>query len=95
MQGGWLAVTSEFHRDGQPFLSLENRPGKMSGSLAGQPAVFQPILDNPLYPAPWQTYRLRVEASEAARPFELAITVGLPKNVGLAFAGHFVPDTSN
>jgi hypothetical protein len=67
----------------------------MTGSLAGQPAMFQPVLDNPLFPAPWQTYRLRVEASEAARSFELVITVGLPKNVELAFAGHFVPGVSN
>ena len=92
---GWLAVTAEFRRDGQPFLSLENRPATMTGSLAGQPAVFQPVLDNPLYPAPWQTFRLRVAASESARPFELAITVGLPKNVALAFAGHFVPGVTN
>ena len=91
---GWFAITAEFHRGGQPFLSLNNGPTSLSGSLVGQPAVFQPVLDNPLFPAPWQTYRLWVEAADSARPFELAIAVGLPKNVAVTFAGHFVPGAS-
>lgn len=92
--GGWFAITTEFRRNGLPFLSLRNKPKSMSGSLAGQPAAFQAVLDNPFYPAPWQTYRLRVDAADRARPVKLAITVDLPKDVEVVFRGHFVPDGS-
>ena len=89
--GGWLAITTQFRRDGQPFLSMNNKPASMSGSTMGQPAAFQPVLDNPFYPAPWQTYRLWVDAAEHTRPFTLTIAVSLPKDVEVVFNGHFVP----
>ena len=89
--GGWFAITTEFRRDGQPFLSLKNKPVALSAALLGQPLAFQPVLDNAFYAAPWQTYRLRVDASGQARPFTLTLALGLPRNVEVVFAGHFVP----
>ena len=89
--GGWLAITTEFNRNGQPFLSLNNKPASLSASMLGQPAAFQPVLDNPLYAAPWQTYRLRVDAADQPRSFSLALAIGLPKDIEVLFAGHFVP----
>jgi len=89
--GGWFAITTEFRRDGQPFLSVKNKPASLSATLMGQPADFQAVLDNARYAAPWQTYRLRVAAAEQARPFTLATAVGLPQDVEVVFTGHFVP----
>jgi hypothetical protein len=59
--------------------------------MLGQPAAFQPVLDNPLYAAPWQIYRLRVDAADQPRSFSLALAIGLPKDIEVLFAGHFVP----
>jgi len=89
--GGWFAITTEFRRAGKPFLSLNNKPVSSLATLMGRPAVFQPVLDNPFYAAPWQTYRLRVGAADRARPVNLALRVDLPKDVEVAFTGHFIP----
>ena len=58
--GGWLAVTTEFRREGRPALWTNNKPLSMSGSLDGAPAQFQAVLPDLLFAAPWQTYRLPV-----------------------------------
>ena len=84
-------MTTEFRREGRPALWTNNKPLSMSGSLDGAPAQFQAVLPDLLFAAPWQTYRLPVGPAERARPFELTISVNLPRNADVVFAGHILP----
>jgi hypothetical protein len=86
-----LAVSGAFFVESNPYWSRDCKTGfTVSGALDGEPAVFEPIINNG-YPAPWQTWRLTVAPSDAPRPFELHLTSSLPPNVEHRFSAHFVP----
>ncbi len=88
---GWLAITTDFVKAGKPFQSLSNKPTSMNGILAGKTAEFEPALNNPLFPAPWQTYRLRVNEDSSGKEFQLTCETEIPKEVEIIFNARFVP----
>lgn len=88
---GWLAVTTEFISDSQPFFSRNNTPVSIAGQLDGQDVVFEVALNNTLYPAPWQTYRLKVNKAFSGKEFRLSCQTRLKKEVELKMKGHYVP----
>lgn len=88
---GWLAVTTEFIKDGNPFLSLRNKPVIIKGNLDGKSIEFESALDNPWYPAPWQTYRLLVNEISSGKEFQLSCTTTIPADVEIIIKGHFIP----
>ena len=90
---GWFAVTTEFVKGGKPFQSLNNEPVSMNGSLNGKRVEFVAALNNALYPAPWQTYRLLVNEDSSGKEFQLSCVTRLPKDVELIIKAHFVPIT--
>jgi hypothetical protein len=90
--GGLLAVNDTFPDQSNPYWSLHGESGfAISGSLDGEPAVFEPVINNGMYAAPWQTWRLPVAPSDTPRPFELRLDCSLPATVGHSFSAHFVP----
>lgn len=88
---GWLAITTEFTKGGKPFQSLNNRPTSMSGYLDGKDIEFEAALDNPLFPAPWQTYRLKVNEESSGKVFQLSCKTELPQDVELIIKAHWIP----
>ncbi len=88
---GWLAVTTEFSKNGEPFLSLNNRPVSMTGYLDGESIGFEAALANTHYSAPWQTYRLKVNGESSGKEFKLTSETRLDKDVELIIKGHFIP----
>jgi hypothetical protein len=92
---GWIAVTTEFDKAGKPFQSLSNRPVSMTGNLDGNSVEFEAALNNPLFPAPWQTYRLQVNENSSGKEFQLSCKTVLKKDVDLIIKGHYVPLDDN
>ncbi|NUQ65682.1 MAG: hypothetical protein HUU20_24695 [Pirellulales bacterium] len=92
--GGVLAVSDRFFvQPSAPHWTNQCRSGfSVSGTIAGTPAEFEPVVDNAgTYAAPWQTWRLPVAPSESPQPFELRLTSTLPSNVEHRFSAHFLP----
>ncbi|GMW02391.1 MAG: hypothetical protein AMXMBFR84_35270 [Candidatus Hydrogenedentota bacterium] len=89
--GGLLAVNDQFSEQSNLHWTKECKNGfTIVGTLDGQPATFTPVIDNGMYAAPWQTWRLTIAPSDAPRPFELRLDCSLPTNVAHRFAAHFV-----
>jgi hypothetical protein len=88
---GWLAITTEFTKDGNPFLSLHNKPGSIKGNINGNIVEWEPALDNPWYPAPWQTYRILVDENSSGKEFQLSCATNIPKDVEMVIKGHYLP----
>ena len=88
---GWLALTTEFMNAGKPFQSLNNKPLSKNGDLDGNRVEFEIALDNPFFPAPWQTYRLKVNKASSEKEFKLSCKTELKKEVDLIVRAHFIP----
>jgi hypothetical protein len=88
---GWLAVATEFIKAGKPFQSMNNRPVSMKGSLGGKSVEFEAALNNPLFPAPWQTYRLLITEESSGKEFQLDCITELGKEVEIVTNAHFIP----
>jgi len=88
---GWLAVTTEFTKAGKPFQSLNNKPLVIKGELNGKSVEFETALNNSLFPAPWQTYRLQVNEESSGKDFQLSCATRLQKDVELIIKAHFIP----
>lgn len=90
--GGTLAVSDSFYRQSNPYWTLDCKTGfTIAATLAGKPAVFEPIINNGMYRAPWQTWRLAVPPSGTSQPFELRLITTLSSDVDHRFSAHFVP----
>ena len=89
---GTLAISDAFFVQSNPHWSLQCKSGfTISGTVNGKPAVFEPAIDNGMYRAPWQTWRLAVSPSGTPQPFALRLTSSLPANVEHRLAAHFLP----
>jgi hypothetical protein len=89
--GGVLAVSDALFVQSKPYWTRNCKTGfTIAGTLAGKPAAFEPVVNNGLYSAPWQTWRLPVAPSDTPQPFELRLTSSLPANVEHRFSAHFV-----
>lgn len=90
--GGLLAVSDAFFVQSNPYWTLHCKNGfTISGTLGGQPTEFEPAINNGMYRAPWQTWRLRIGPSDTPQPFELRLTSSLPPNVEHRCRAHFLP----
>ncbi len=90
--GGLLAVSDAFFVQSNPYWSLDCMSGfAISGTVDGKPGTFEPVINNGMYRAPWQTWRFRVAKSNAPQSFELHLTSSLPANVEHRLSAHFVP----
>ncbi|MCX6910554.1 MAG: hypothetical protein NTY01_21270 [Verrucomicrobia bacterium] len=90
--GGFLAVSDAFFLQAAPHWTHRCKTGfSITGTVAGKSAVFEPVVNNGNYQAPWQTWRLEVAPSDAPQPFELRLTNSLLGNVEHRFFAHFVP----
>lgn len=90
--GGWLAVSDAFFIHGNPHWSLHCQTGfTVSATVGCQPAVFAPVINNGMYSAPWQTWRLAVAPSDVPQPFAMRLTSSLPPTVEHRLSAHFVP----
>jgi hypothetical protein len=90
--GGLLAVSDAFFHQSIPYWTRNCKTGfTIAGTLAGKPAAFEPVVNNGMYSAPWQTWRLAVPPSDVPQPFELRLTTSLPGSVDHRFSAHFVP----
>jgi hypothetical protein len=91
--GGMLAVSDAFFHQSSPYWTRDCKAGfKLEGAVAGKPAVFEPVVNNGMYSAPWQTWRLAVPPSGTPQPFELRLTTSLLGNfVEHRFSAHFIP----
>lgn len=90
--GGTLAVSDAFFHDTSPYWTRDCKKGfTIAGTLAGEPASFEPVVNNGYYRAAWQTWRLAVPSTDAPQPFELSLTTTLPGNVQHRFSAYFVP----
>jgi len=87
---GWLAITTEFIKAGKPFLSLNNKPSSIKGNLDGKSVEIEVALNNPNYPAPWQTYRLKLNKSSSIKEFQLSGNTMLESDIELIIKAHFV-----
>ena len=94
---GWLVVTTEFRRGDEPAFSIYNKPLSMASSLGGKKVEFVAALDNPVYSAPWQTYRLPVKKSDSEKKFSLNCTIDRIKSklkdgdVDIQIRSHYIP----
>ncbi len=86
---GWLAVTTEFSKDGKPLSSRRNEPVSMEGSLGGKRVEFEAALNKRR--APWQTYRLQVDEESSEKEFQLSCRVVLEKNAELSIKAYYIP----
>ena len=77
------------------FERMSNQVGTklhLRGQLAGRDVDCHPVLGKSLAGvSDWQAWRIPVEASPEARPFELVLDSSFQKDVGLTSAAHFVP----
>jgi hypothetical protein len=90
--GGTLAVSDAFFHQSNPYWTRNCKTGFTAvATLAGKPAVFEPVVNNGMYSAPWQTWRLPAAPSDKPQPFELRLTSSLPANVAHRFSAHFAP----
>ncbi len=90
--GGLLAVSDAFFLQATPHWTLKCKTGfSTTGTVAGKPAVFEPVVNNGSSQAPWQTWRLAIAPSDTPQPFELHLTSSLPSNVEHRFSAHFAP----
>jgi len=90
--GGLLAVSDAFLLQSKPYWTRHCKTGfTIAGTLAGQSAAFEPVVNNGNYAAPWQTWRLPVAPSDKPQPFELRLATTLPNNVEHRFSSHFIP----
>ena len=90
--GGMLVISVQMKRGTQPMRV--DGPGKYltaQATLAGETVVCQPVLGTATYPSCWQAWRIAVESSARARPFELMITAAFGPDVQFAAQGHFLP----
>ena len=90
-----LAVTAEFFKDGQPFLTLWN-PNVliMHGNSNGKLIEFSPTINPSVgtwYPSCWQTWRLNIPANSTLPMLELNIKSSLPLNVDIRWRGYLIP----
>jgi hypothetical protein len=90
--GGFLAISDAFFLQSNPHWTLNCKSGfSITGSVADKVGAFEPVINNGMYRAPWQTWRLPVAPSETPQPFELRLTSSLPGNVEHRLSAHFVP----
>jgi hypothetical protein len=90
--GGMLVISVELKRGGQPMR--DGSVGKRltaQGTLAGQAAIWKPVLGTATYPSCWQAWRTAAAPSAQAQAFELMIANAFGPDVQLAFKGHFLP----
>jgi hypothetical protein len=60
------------------------------GTLAGEPASWQPVLGRKTYPSAWQAWRLPLAAATTGRPFVLTVTPKLSSSIVLKWQAHWV-----
>jgi len=90
--GGVLAVSDAMFLGAAPHWTLRCKSGfGISGTLCGKPATFEPVINNGMYSAPWQTWHLPVAPSDAPQPFELCLDSFLPITVEHRFSAHYIP----
>jgi hypothetical protein len=90
--GGLLVISVQMTRGSQPMRT--GGPGKYltaEGTLAGQAAVWKPVVGTATYPSCWQAWRLPVAPSAQSLPFELTIKANFAPDVQLSPSGYFVP----
>jgi hypothetical protein len=92
---GNLVVTVEMKEGSEPVW-LRN-VGKLfsgEGKLGGDVALFEPVLGTATYPAPWQAWRIAVDATASRQTFELTIGSLVPPKVQMECNAYFIPDES-
>ena len=90
--GGLLVVTVEMsRRDGKPHeIRNVGDAYEAAGSLAGQPAAWQPVLGRKTYPSAWQAWRLPLPATATEQSFELTVTPRLGPDTALKWQAYWV-----
>ncbi len=88
---GWLAVTTEFKKEGNPFLSLHNKPVTLEGWIGEKSIEWQVALDNPWYPASWQTYRFLADENASLKEFQIKGKTQLPQDVEFQIKSYYIP----
>lgn len=99
---GLRAVSWENRLTGRTIALMSTRDGKphevpnvgdicqATGTLAGQPAAWQPVLGARTYPSAWQAWRLPLPTAKAEQAFELTVIPKLTANTVLKWQAHFV-----
>jgi hypothetical protein len=76
----------------EPHWSLQCQSGfQGTGLLNGKLAEFEPAINNGMYSAPWQTWRLPIAPSDQPQPFQLQLKMSLPPSVDHRLTAHFIP----
>ena len=90
-----LAITAEFFKDKQQFLTLWN-PNLLvaRGTSNGKILNFQPTINSSIgtwYPSCWQTWRLDIPKNSILSELELNVQSSLPTGVELQWHGYLIP----
>jgi len=91
-------------RGGTLVIALEMRKGSLAyklpdvgkwftahETLGGGEVPCRPVLGSDSHAAPWQAWRIPIEASLASKPVRVSITSRAPADVALACRGYFLP----
>ncbi len=90
--GGVLAISDAFFLQSNPYWAMNCKDGfSIDAAVAGQAVTLEPVVNNGMYSAPWQTWWLPLAPSSAPQSFELHISSLLPTEVVHRFSAHFVP----
>lgn len=93
MSGGILSFSDSFFQQVKPYWTHECKSGfTVTGTLNGKDIVLEPVINNGLYKAPWQTWRIPLAGSDAPRAFELIISTSLPNEIEHRISAHFIPE---
>jgi hypothetical protein len=91
--GGFLAVSVELKQGSHPmYVHQREKKLTFSGTFDGSAAAYQPVVGDGWYPAAWQTWRLKVPASDKSRPLEFRVIHDLPTDAECRVSAHFVPE---
>ncbi len=90
-----LAITAEFFKDGQPFLTLWNPDILVAnGNSNGQILHFQSTINPTIgtwYPSCWQTWRLDILENSTLSSLEVHVKSSLPSGVDIRWSGYLMP----
>ena len=90
-KGGLLLVTCELTKDG--FSAMIGDIAKhfaADAEMEGRDCSCRPVVREESYPAPWQAWRIEVDASRKPREFELVVACVIPEGVVLTWNARIV-----
>ncbi len=88
---GFLSISDAFFLQAKPYWTSDCKTGfTLTGTLNGKIIVFEPVINNGLYRAPWQTWRLPLAPSDKPQAFEVILSSSLPKEIEHQFSAHLI-----